>query len=213
MPPAESYTLGVVHWRAEQQIAAVLARAFVEDPLVIAMCPAPPWQRERSMVWSFRIAVRGHCLAAQPGWTLAGPDATPVAAVLTTRPCVQLQAGGDLLFTVRALLRMGMGTGVRGVRAARTIAAYVPPEPFTYLRTLGVRPDLRRRGLGSRLVEQVVRSAPASLPVYLETTKEKNVPFYTRHGFECVGEFGCLGVPVWRMLRPAAASASARTVK
>jgi ribosomal protein S18 acetylase RimI-like enzyme len=213
MSSAESYTLGIVHWRGERQIAAVLARAFVDDPLVTAMCAAPPFQRERRMVWSFRIAVRSHCLAAQPGWTLTRPGATPVAAVLMTRPCMQPDISADLLFTVRALLHMGMVTGVRSVQAARTIAAHVPPQPFTYLRTLGVHPDLHGRGLGSRLLEQVIRSAPASLPVYLETATEKNVAFYTRHGFECIGEFGCLGVPVWRMLRPAAEPASARTIK
>jgi ribosomal protein S18 acetylase RimI-like enzyme len=209
MSSAESYALGIVHWRVEQQIAAVLARAFVDDPLVVAMCGAPPAQRERRMVWSFRIAVRGHCLAAQPGWALTGPDAAPVGAVLTTRPCVQMDVGADVLFTLRALLHMGVRTGVRGAQAARIIAAHAPPQPFTYLRTLGVHPDLHGCGLGSRLVEQVVRSASPSLPVYLETAKEKNVAFYTRHGFECIGEFRCLGVPVWRMLRPAAESASA----
>jgi ribosomal protein S18 acetylase RimI-like enzyme len=213
MSSAESYTLGVAQWRGERQIAAVLARAFVDDPLVIAMCAAPPAQRERRMVWSFRMAVRGHCLAAQPGWALTRPDAAPVGAVLTTRPCVQMDISTDLLFTLRALLHMGVRTGVRGAQAARIIAAHVPPQPFTYLRTLGVHPDLRGRGLGSRLVEQVVRSAPASLPVYLETAKEKNVAFYTRHGFDCIGEFRCLGVPVWRMLRPAAESAPATATR
>jgi ribosomal protein S18 acetylase RimI-like enzyme len=213
MASAESYTLGVVHWRGERQVAAVLARAFIDDPLVIAMCTAPPAQRERRMVWSFRIAVRGHCLAAQPSWALTGPDAVPVAVVLTTRPCVQVDITADFLFTLRAFLHMGVRTGVRAARAARIIATHVPPQPFTYLRTLGVHPDLRRRGLGSRLVEQVVRSAPTSLPVYLETSKEGNVAFYTRHGFECIGEFRCLGVPVWRMLRAAAESLPATATR
>jgi GNAT superfamily N-acetyltransferase len=213
MSSAESYTLGVVHWPGERQIAAVLARAFVDDPLVIAMCAAPPAQRERRMLWSFRIGVRSHCLAAQPGWTLAGPGAVPVAAVLMTRPGMQVDISADLLFTLRGLLHMGVRTGVRGFQAARAIAARVPPEPFTYLRTLGVHPGLRGRGLGSRLVEQVVRSAPVSLPVYLETAKENNVAFYTRHGFDCIEEFRCLGVPVWRMLRPATESAPATATK
>jgi ribosomal protein S18 acetylase RimI-like enzyme len=206
---SESYTLGAVHWRGEREIAAVLARAFVDDPLVLAICAAPLAQRERRMAWSFRIAVRGHCLAAQPGWALTGPDAAPVGAVLTTRPCVQMDVNTDVLFALRALAHMGMRAGVRGVQAARIIAAHAPPQPFTYLRTLGVHPDLHHRGLGSRLVEQVIQSAPAAAPVYLETAKEKNVAFYARHGFECIGEFRCLGVPVWRMLRPAAESTPA----
>ncbi len=209
MSSATSYTLGVLHWENEPHIATVLARAFVDDPLVMAICAAAPPERERRMRWSFRIAVRGHCLAAQPGWTLSGPDMVPLAAVLMTRPRVQMETSADLLFILRGLLHIGVGTGVRGFQAARIIAEHVPAEPFTYLRTLGVHPDLHGRGLGSRLVEQVIRAAPAALPVYLETAKERNLSFYARHGFECLGKFHCLGIPVWRLLRPPAQTGTA----
>ncbi len=204
MSSAASYMLAGLQWANEQRIASVLARAFVDDPLVIAICAGSAAERERRMLWSFRIAVRGHCLATQPGWTLSGADMVPLAAVLMTRPRMQVDISADLLFTVRGLLHIGLGMGVRGFQAARIIAEHAPAEPFTYLRTLGVHPNMHGRGLGSRLVEQVIRAAPPALPVYLETAKERNLSFYLRHGFECIGKFHCLGVPVWRLLRPAA---------
>ena len=37
--------------------------------------------------------------------------------------------------------------------------------------------------------------------VYLETATEANVAYYTRHGYEAIGEFYPLGVRMWRMFQ------------
>ena len=37
--------------------------------------------------------------------------------------------------------------------------------------------------------------------VYLETATEANVAYYTRNGFEVIGEFHPLGVRMWRMFQ------------
>ncbi len=206
MPPA--HTISVLRWEDEQRFAALLARAFVDDPLVIAICDATARERQERMQWSFRIAVRSHYLAGQPAWTACGADDTPVGVVLLTRSRTPVQARSDVMFTVRALRHIGLRTALRGFRAARVIGAYAPSEPFSYLRTLGVDPAHQRRGVGAQLVEQVLRASPAALPVYLETAKEQNLSFYTRLGFQCAGEFRCLGAPVWRLIRPAAADSA-----
>jgi len=196
--------VNVLRWQDECAAAAVLAGAFVDDPLVMAICPGPPVERQRRIGWSFRVAVRGHCLARQPGWTIVDADGPPVAVVLAIRPHPGPQSNSDLLFAMRSLLRVGLGVAIRGSRAAQIIAAHAPAQPFTYLRTLGVDPPWQGRGFGSRLVEWVIQSAPAAFPIYLETAKEANLAFYERHGFSCKGQFSCLGVRVWRLLRPAA---------
>lgn len=151
------------------------------------------------------MALRSHCLARQPAWSIVDTNAMPVAAVLVTRSQSPSPAPGDFFFALRGLLHVGLTTGLRGAQAAHTIAAHAPSQPFTYLRTIGVDPAMQRRGFGSELVEWVVRAAPATLPVYLETAKEQNLSFYARHGFSCMGDFRCLGVRVWRLLRLARA--------
>jgi GNAT superfamily N-acetyltransferase len=198
-------SLGVLRWQDELQVAAMLARAFADDPLVAAICKAPVAVRQERMRWNFRVAVRSHYLAAQPAWTMVDSQAAPVAVALVTRPRAQVGMSPDIFFSLRCLFHIGLRTGVRGLEAAHAIASHLPGEPFTYLRTLGVEPSLQGRGLGSRLVEQVIRAAPPILPVYLETAKQRNLSFYTGHGFQSVGEFACLGVPVWRLLLPARA--------
>lgn len=204
-----TFAIAVLRWEHERQAAMVLSRAFVDDPLVTAICKAPAAECMERMRWGFRVALRSHCLAGQPAWMIAGAEAAPVGVVLATR------AGGraaphatersDLLFAIRGFWHVGLRAGLRGFKAAQIIAAQAPTEPFTYLRTLGVDPALHGRGLGSRLVEQVLHTAPPSLPVYLETAKERNLSFYARHGFACVGDFSCIGVRVWRLIRPATA--------
>jgi len=208
-PTGDEVVAAVLRWEDERRVAALLARAFVDDPLVIAICDAPAPQRQERMRWSFRVAVRSHWLGRQPAWTVVDAGGTPLGVVLATRSRLSVQPHSDLLFTLRGLRHIGVRLALRGLKAAQVIASQAPPEPFTYLRTLGVDPQHQRRGVGSRLVEQVLRSAPPALPVYLETAKEQNVPFYVRHGFMPAGEFECLGVPVWRLLRPAAADSAA----
>lgn len=181
----------------------MLAQAFADDPLVVAICDADPPEREERMRWSFRVAVRSHWLAEQPAWVVSDTTGALLGAVLVSRPRTgPPQALSDLFFTTRAFWHIGARTMLRGFTAARSIAEHTPPGPFTYLRTLGVHPAVHGRGLGSRLVEQVLRAATPSLPVYLETAKEQNLSFYARHGFNCIGQFSCLGVAVWRLLRP-----------
>lgn len=201
---ASEPAIAVLRWEDEHRIAALLARAFVDDPLVIAICEAPARERQERMRWSFRIAVRSHSLGRQPAWTVVGAGGAPLGVVLVTRARLPSQPQSDVLFTLRGLCHVGARTALRGLKAAQIIASHAPPEPFTYLRTLGVDPEHQHQGVGSQLVEQVIRASPPTLPVYLETAKEQNLSFYARHGFEEAGEFDCLGVPVWRLMRPAA---------
>ena len=205
-PTAGAPAIAVLRWQDEQSAAALLARAFLDDPLVLAICDTPSAERQKRMRWSFRIAVRSHCLGQQPGWTVVDSSGVPLGVVLATRSRLPVQPYSDMLFTLRGLRHVGLRTALHGLRAAQVIASHAPLEPFTYLRTLGVDPQYQLHGLGSQLVTQVIRASPPSQPVYLETAKESNLSFYARHGFEAAGEFRCLGVPVWRLLRRGADS-------
>ncbi len=196
------YTVGVLRWEDERNAAAVLGRAFVDDPLVVAICGAQATDREERMRWGFRVAIRSHCLIAQPAWSMHDDTGRTVGVVLVTRPRTTLPSNVDVVFAMWGLLHIGVRVGWRGATAARIIAEHLPSGPFTYLRTLGVDPELHGCGVGSRLVERVLTTAAAGIPIYLETAKERNLSFYTRHGFHCIGEFRCLDVPVWRLLRP-----------
>jgi GNAT superfamily N-acetyltransferase len=81
-----------------------------------------------------------------------------------------------------------------------------PREEHWYLEVLGTRPDRQGEGLGSALIRTGLdRAEEAGLPAYLESSKESNVPFYGRHGFEVTGtiEMPRGGPTMWTMWRPA----------
>jgi GNAT superfamily N-acetyltransferase len=79
-----------------------------------------------------------------------------------------------------------------------------PHEPHWYLATLGTEPEVQGKGIGSALMRVVLDHCDAEgLPAYLESSKERNVPFYNRHGFEVVKEVPIPGggPKIWTMWR------------
>ncbi len=84
------------------------------------------------------------------------------------------------------------------------IEAKHPKEPHWYLATLGTDPARQGQGIGSSLMAPVLAHCDREgLPAYLESSKERNVPFYARHGFEVkeTVELPGSGPTIWTMWR------------
>lgn len=65
------------------------------------------------------------------------------------------------------------------------IKAYHPKQPFSYLWFIGVPPASQGKGIGSRLLEEIIHnSEEQGRPVYLETSVDRNLPWYKAHGLE-----------------------------
>lgn len=65
------------------------------------------------------------------------------------------------------------------------IKSFHPKEPFSYLWFIGVTPELQNRGKGSLLLDEIIQESQRSKrPIYLETSVERNLPWYQNHGFE-----------------------------
>lgn len=108
-------------------------------------------------------------------------------ATMWLPPGVTAQVGiWETLQQVPAVLRM---VRLRGVRRLLRVQAVVeknhPHEPHYYLFAIGTLPELRGRGLGSKLMRDMTeRMDREGVPGYLENSKKQNLPFYERHGFE-----------------------------
>lgn len=88
----------------------------------------------------------------------------------------------DLKLIIKAI-------GISGIKKAldreSKIKAKQPREPMTYLWFIGVEPSEQGKGIGSKLLQEVITHAETrQLPVYLETSTVKNLPWYERHGFK-----------------------------
>ena len=86
------------------------------------------------------------------------------------------------------------------------MAEWHPDEPHFYLQFVGARATARGQGLGSLLLERVLRICDAeSIPAYLEATTPRSAALYARHGFEQLTTIRFAdGVSLLPMLRPPA---------
>ena len=85
----------------------------------------------------------------------------------------------------------------------RMEARHPQDRPHWYLFILGTEPAAQGRGLGSALLAQVLARIDADgMPAYLESSNERNLALYGRHGFEITSEVTIPGGPrIWPMWR------------
>jgi ribosomal protein S18 acetylase RimI-like enzyme len=189
-----------------QQAIDVLARAFCDNPLNVAVIGGgDAGRRLRSNLYGMRslLPVAADCgdvLAASVAGRVAGVliSALPGAYPLPPPPAIQ---------RLRCLLGQGWRVAARWGRVYDALRAHHPLEPSWYLGTLGVDPAFHGQGVGSALLERwLERVDREGSAAYLETDVFANVGFYARTGFELEGEIEVLGTPIWRMWRPAPAA-------
>ncbi len=92
----------------------------------------------------------------------------------------------------------------RGTSVDESLAMYKPTEPHYFLFAIGTRPAQQNKGIGSKLMEAGLEKADREgLPAYLESSKESNLHFYRKFGFEVIEKIepgkGC--PPLWLMWR------------
>lgn len=198
--PSESRLPGGVR-EAQREASAALARsltlAFHDDPVQRYLFPGERAYQRRGRA-NFELLVR-RTLAI--GQVYAAPG--EAGASLWIPP------GGDFaegwqgtLFLVRSLLLLRSDVR-RGARLFGRLAQHHPREPHWYLPVLGTAPEHQGRGFGSALLAPVLARCDAEgLPAYLESSKEKNLSFYRRHGFEVTATIRVPDGPeLWPMLR------------
>jgi ribosomal protein S18 acetylase RimI-like enzyme len=188
--------------------AGVLSRAFVDDPLINALAPEPrePVERARRLTGLFEVVLRFQRRDGQPVFGVFEGGRLIAAAVV--EGTMHSSAGATVasgLFTVPAMVRaVGWGGVRRSIKLLDTLTRNHPPRPHLYLNILGVEPSFQGRHCGIAILKhlsELVQGRSDLDGVYLETATEANVAYYTRNGFEVIGEFYPLGVRMWRMFQ------------
>ncbi len=180
-------------------LARVLGRAFETDPLFSAIIPDEP-QRTRALPVLFREWIRLlHLPNPETSWTT---DDLAGAALWSPPGAWHVSLGAMARMGPRTLAAMGWRT-FPGLRVLSAVEALHPKEPHTYLRLLGCDPERQGRGIGSSLLAPMLERLDANgESAYLESSNERNVPLYRRHGFEVTSELAThLGPRVWLMWR------------
>jgi ribosomal protein S18 acetylase RimI-like enzyme len=182
------------------RIVETLVRAFDDDPVPNFLFRGDR-HRRHGLQRFFSIQLRHSYLADGEVWTT--PETT--GAAMWAPPAKARPGLRDLLHLlplVPDLLGLGREAGT-AMRLLQEVEKARPTQDHWYLATIGTAPGHQGRGIGSALLTEVLdRVDREGLPAYLESSKERNVPFYRRHGFEVTREIRLSDAPpLWLMWR------------
>ena len=183
-------------------VAALLARAFDDDPLAMFIFPEPR-VRTNGLRRFFDIQLRSMFLGAAESHGASLDESGQLQAAALWLPPGRPAAGLEAVLRLLPLVRYTGRRTTRTLRLLGAVDAKHPRTPHYYLGVLGTDPSVQGRGLGSAAMGPVLQRCDSEgLPAYLESSKERNVPFYRRHGFEVTEQLDIPGAPpLWLMWR------------
>ncbi len=170
--------------------ASLLGRAFAKDPGFRWALPDDE-KRATQLTW---LAERLLRIATLLNGHVEALDEQPSAVALWVPVEKPWEEPLRMLFRA-GLFAAPFNLGLTAVRRLAVMAAPMTlmhrafaPIPHDYLMQLAVEPREQGRGLGSSLLKEgLERSERAGRAVWLETTNQRNVAFYERHGFVVKG--------------------------
>jgi ribosomal protein S18 acetylase RimI-like enzyme len=184
-------------------LAAVLARAFHDDPPMMWLLPDPGTRASR-LTRMFA--------------TIIGIESLPYGGVDVACAGEEILGGsiwmppGHWQPGLREKIRAAPGhwravaaAPVRAARLGHALSRGHPREPHWYLKSIGIDPSSQGRGVGSLLLRsRLERCDRDRQPAYLEASKPEGIPLYERFGFRRTGNVaGPAGAPVQtKMWRP-----------
>ena len=180
-------------------LAGVIARAFEGDPIWEYLFPDRNHLKRYELFMSYEL--KHHYLKLDESWTTV--DGVRGAA-LWAPPGRWKQTGLQNLLSFPTIARaVGLLNVPKVLRFAAAVEGAHPPGEHYYLSTLGTDPAAQGKGVGSAVIAPVLAKCDEQgLGAYLESSKEKNIPFYNRHGFEVMRELKLAGGPsMWLMWR------------
>ena len=105
----------------------------------------------------------------------------------------------DLKFAVNSV---GIFRAGKVLKREKLLKQNHPSVPYYYLWFVGVRPTAQGKGVGTKLMDEVIQKfAGEPRPFYLETSAVKNISWYKKYGFELFKELD-LGYKLYLMLKP-----------
>jgi ribosomal protein S18 acetylase RimI-like enzyme len=160
-------------------ISRTLAKSFADDPVKLFLCGGEQLPIDKAMAFftAFqKVQLRHGHVYTTPGveaaaiWAPPGEWKVPLSAIVKHTPTFLKLYGRRFLPNLSVLT---------------DLEKRHPTEPHYYLDFIGTDPAQQGKGWGTKLMQPMIERADVEgVGMYLESSKESNVPFYARFGFE-----------------------------
>ena len=169
------------------RIAAVLARAFQDDPMWRWALGRDGTDERRARLDRFFGGI-ARVLHPRNELTFTAGDFAG-AAVWMAPDRWHFSLADEARLAPTVLAAFGAAGTVRLLRLLGGVERVHLREPHYYLFAIGADPEHQGRGVGAALLAPMLARCDAEkLPAYLESSNPANLPFYRRHGFVATGE-------------------------
>jgi ribosomal protein S18 acetylase RimI-like enzyme len=182
------------------RLAQTLASAFQNDPVITWIFPD---QHRRHAVLPAFMEFRLRNLAFPHDQVWMTTDGAAAAVWIPPPGRWQLPLPQRLRLLPALVRFLGLRTASVLAGLERMEARHPRDPSHWYLFILGTEPAAQGRGLGSALLAHMLARVDADqMPAYLESSSERNLALYGRHGFEITSEVVIPGGPrIWPMWR------------
>src|SRR5689334_14830243 len=180
-------------------VVAVLATAFEQDPVFVALMPDPRTRAARLRRF-FAIEAGPWALDLGSSWILRD-GATAVGAAVVLSSAQRHNPAQNHPATIAGYLRAFGRQSLKARNFLEVIEENHPTEEHLYLPFIGAaKPG---SGVGSMLLAAMTAAADKSaLPLYLEASTETSARLYRRHGFVDTRTIAAANMPplyaMWR---------------
>jgi GNAT superfamily N-acetyltransferase len=180
-------------------VSVALAKAFEDDPVMEWLMPTSGRNRFERLRRFFALDMQSWNLRHDETWTT--PELS--GGALWAPPGKWKLSVTDIVRSGPTLSRVLGSRLPLALRGLGEIERRHPREPHYHLAILGTEPAHQGKGIGGALMAPVLdRCDDDGIGAYLESSKERNVPYYRRFGFEVVEELTLpKGPPLWLMWR------------
>ena len=165
-------------------VVKILTDSFQDNKSINSLIPNDSNRINRIselMAYSFEV-----CMAS--GKVLLSDDKQ--ACALVSAPEKKKTTLSGLFHEVRLVLfGIGLNNALKAMKREKAISANYPDSPIYYLWFIGVNPQAQSKGVGGKLLTEIIEDAKFERrPIFLETSTVKNIPWYERYGLKIYKE-------------------------
>lgn len=162
------------------RILSILSESFYENRSIRYVVRQDSKRDERTrrlMDYSYKV-----CSAFGENWISEDNN----ACALVLLPSKKKTTFQSIFWDVQlATSVIGLGNVLNVTNREGTIKKHHPTTPFAYLWYIGVDPQHQSKGIGGQLLKELIEEyEQRNLPLYLETSTLRNIPWYKKYGFE-----------------------------